>query len=155
MGRESSGQDVPRPQKLCDDLLVVSRERADFNLACRAADSPLLIRKPTLQSTNLSGRSSQSHGPLHGGEIVIRIARIASQDDDVLYGAAPDVQPAVFALEVDWHPEAGWLGVNPGTKPVVDEDVFGVVRIGTALMTWPRIELILTSDLNQDVSGPG
>jgi hypothetical protein len=133
----------------------VSRKRADCNLACRAAESFLLIRKPTLQSTNLSGRSSQSHGPLHGGEIVIRIARIASQDDDVLYGAAPDVQPAVFALEVDWHPEAGWLGVNPGTKPVVDEDVFGVVRIGTALMTWPRIELILTSDLNPDVSGPG
>lgn len=76
---------------------------------------------------NAAGRTSHSHGPVHGGQIVIKIARVASQEDDDLYGPASEAQPAVYALEVDWHAEAGWLGINPGTKPVVDEDVFEVV----------------------------
>ena len=109
------------------------------------SSQPFPRSKPTLQFANAPARSSQSHGPIHGGQLVIKIAKVASREDDALYGTMSDTQPAVYALEVDWHPEPGWLGVNPGTKPVVDEDVFEVVsqtRLHKSTVTLTRNDLL-------------
>jgi hypothetical protein len=134
VGRQPSGQDGTGSQELYHDVLVVSRLSLHRPRSlCQSSCS--VISKPTLQSTNPPGRASHNHGPSHGGEIIVRIARVASQDDNCLYGTALDVQPAVFALEVDWRPEAGWLGVNPGTKTEVDKDVFEAVRIGSVVVS--------------------
>jgi hypothetical protein len=58
---------------------------------------------------------------------VVRIAPIASLGEDSLYGTALDEESASHALEVNWHPEASWLGIAPGTRPVVNDEIFAVV----------------------------